>query len=181
MTEREILKHAKNYIDSLANGINPLTGEPVNEGDIVNNVRISRCLFYVSGILGKVLSGEKAIVPREKKSEFSISAEKLEGFEYSAEPICVSDIAKRISALSDNDNMKKLPITRITKWLLKNGFLEERENTLGSIQKYVTPAGKEIGLYQEEREGQYGSYVVTLYTTSAQHFVIDNLEAILAE
>lgn len=67
MTEREILKHAKNYIDSLANGINPLTGEPVNEGDIVNNVRISRCLFYVSGILGKVLSGEKAIVPREKK------------------------------------------------------------------------------------------------------------------
>ena len=75
MTEREILKHAKNYIDSLANGINPLTGEPVNEGDIVNNVRISRCLFYVSGILGKVLSGEKAIVPREKKSEFSIKNE----------------------------------------------------------------------------------------------------------
>ena len=29
MTEKELLIHAKNYIDKLANGINPLTGEPV--------------------------------------------------------------------------------------------------------------------------------------------------------
>ena len=33
MTEKEIIKHAKDYIDSLANGTNPLTGEPVNESE----------------------------------------------------------------------------------------------------------------------------------------------------
>ena len=168
MTEKEIIKHAKDYIDSLANGTNPLTGEPVNESDVVNNVRISRCLFYVSGILEKVLNGERNILPRVKKSKFS-------------EPILVSDVVKRIAALSESENMRKFPTSKITKWLLKNGFLEERENKLGKIKKYVTSAGEEIGLYQEEREGQYGRYVVTLYTTSAQHFVIDNLEAILAE
>lgn len=181
MTEKEIIKHAKDYIDSLANGTNPLTGEPVNESDVVNNVRIARCLFYVSGILEKVLNGERNILPRVKKSKFSISAEKLEDFEYSSEPILVSDVVKRIATLSESENMRKFPTSKITKWLLKNGFLEERENKLGKIKKYVTSAGEEIGLYQEEREGQYGRYVVTLYTTSAQHFVIDNLEAILAE
>ena len=70
MTEKEIIKHAKDYIDSLANGTNPLTGEPVNESDVVNNVRISRCLFYVSEILEKVLNGERNILPRVKKSKF---------------------------------------------------------------------------------------------------------------
>ena len=45
MTEKEILERAKRYVDSLANGINPLTDEPIDENDVVNNIRISRCLF----------------------------------------------------------------------------------------------------------------------------------------
>ena len=53
-TDQEIMQRAKLYIDKLANGINPLTDEPLREDDIVNNVRISRCLFYVSGVLEKV-------------------------------------------------------------------------------------------------------------------------------
>ena len=45
MTELEILKHAKMYIDKLANGIDPITDHEVPEGDIVNNVRLARCFF----------------------------------------------------------------------------------------------------------------------------------------
>lgn len=40
MTELEMINRAKTYIDKLANGVNPLTDEPVSENDIVNNVRI---------------------------------------------------------------------------------------------------------------------------------------------
>lgn len=36
MTEQEKLHHAKHYIDSLANGLNPLDGTPIPEQDIVN-------------------------------------------------------------------------------------------------------------------------------------------------
>ena len=54
-TELEILIHAKGYLDKLANGINPLTDEPLPETDVVNQVRISRCLFYVSGVLRQVI------------------------------------------------------------------------------------------------------------------------------
>ena len=53
MTELEIMKRAQIYIESLAKGIDPLSGQPVREDDIINNVRISRCLFYVSDVLKK--------------------------------------------------------------------------------------------------------------------------------
>lgn len=45
MTELEIMKRAKQYIDALANGTDPLSGRPVQSGDVVNQVRISRCIM----------------------------------------------------------------------------------------------------------------------------------------
>ncbi len=50
-TELDTMKHAKEYIDKLANGIDPFTDKPVPDDDIVNNVKLSRCFFYISGIL----------------------------------------------------------------------------------------------------------------------------------
>ena len=55
MTELETIAHAKSYLEKMANGINPLTGEAVPETDLINQVRISRCLFFVSDILRKVI------------------------------------------------------------------------------------------------------------------------------
>ena len=52
MTELEKIAYAKSFIDKLANGINPLDDKPIPEGDIANNVRLSRCFFYVADILG---------------------------------------------------------------------------------------------------------------------------------
>ena len=40
MTELEIMQHAKDYLDKLAKGIDPLTDRKVPEKDIINNVRI---------------------------------------------------------------------------------------------------------------------------------------------
>ena len=53
MTELEKIAYAKSFIDKLANGINPIDDQPVAEYDVVNNVRLTRCFFYVSGILQK--------------------------------------------------------------------------------------------------------------------------------
>lgn len=55
MTELEKIEYAKTYIEKLANGVNPLTGQAAPDSDLINNVRISRCLFYVSDILRQVV------------------------------------------------------------------------------------------------------------------------------
>lgn len=46
MTEVEKIAYTRMYIEKLANGINPLTDQAVPDTDLINNVRISRCLFY---------------------------------------------------------------------------------------------------------------------------------------
>lgn len=72
MTNLEVMKRAKTYMDKLANGINPLDDTTLSENDIVNNVRISRCLFYVSDVLRQVIENggnvSKKKTPKEPMS-----------------------------------------------------------------------------------------------------------------
>ena len=51
----ELLIHAQNYIEKMANGINPLTGKKVPQNETINNIRISRCLFYVNDVLKNII------------------------------------------------------------------------------------------------------------------------------
>lgn len=55
MTELAKMQRAKMYIDKLANGINPIDDTPAADSDIINNVRLSRCLFYASDVLRQVI------------------------------------------------------------------------------------------------------------------------------
>ncbi len=97
MTELEKIAYAKSFIDKLANGINPIDNTPVKEDDVVNNVRISRCLFYVSDILRQVVENGRISKTAKHLAPFSISSEQLLSFAYSDVPIAVSEIAKRLT------------------------------------------------------------------------------------
>lgn len=66
MTEIEKLGVAQMYIEKLANGIDPLTDREVQENDIINNVRISRCLFYVAYVLKRVQESGYATQAKSK-------------------------------------------------------------------------------------------------------------------
>ena len=67
MTELEKIAYAKSYIEKLANGVNPLTDQVVSDMDVINNVRISRCLFYVSDLLRQIIDNDGI---SHKKAEY---------------------------------------------------------------------------------------------------------------
>ena len=180
MTELETIAHAKKYLDEMANGKNPLTGEAVSETDLINNVRISRCLFFVSDILRRILDQGGVTPPkRGDKAPFYLTPEQLLGFAFSDQPIPVSEITRRINALIDDNTMKTLRYSSITEYLMNYGFLYEVTLPTGNTTKRPTDSGNEIGLSVEERTSTYGNYLVTLYNSEAQHFIIDNFSAIL--
>lgn len=180
MTELEIMKHAKGYLDKLANGVNPLDDSILPDTDVVNQVRISRCLFYVSDILRQLIEqGGMTTAKKEKKQPFSITVEERDRFAFSATPIPVSEIAKRINEAVGNDTMKKFGYRAITNWLISVGLLREQTFSDGKKKKYPTEMGNQVGIFMEERSGQNGPYQVILYTEEAQHFLIDNMDAIL--
>ena len=179
MTELEKIAYAKSFIDKLANGINPLDDTPIPDNDIANNVRLSRCFFYVSDILRQVYENGGVTKPkRAPKIPFAVTLEQLEKFEYSAEPIAVSEIAKRIYAMADNENMEKVSYRQINQWLLNIGLLYLHDFGGKKPVKRPTEEGKQIGITVETRMGRYGEYQVVLYNEGAQRFILDNLEAV---
>ena len=180
MTELETIARAKMYIDKLANGINPLDDTAVAENDIVNNVRISRCLFFVSDTLRRVLeNGGVGVTSRVKKNKFKITAEELEKFAFSDRPITISEITKRINDIADTENSTKLSHNTITSWLSEIGMLNEMINTAGKKSKRPTAEGAELGIFVKERIGQHGIYHVVLYNKSAQKFIVDNIPSVI--
>ena len=118
MTELETLERAKMYMEKLANGINPIDGSVIPDEDIVNNVRLSRCFFYVSDVLRQVIeNGGVTPQKKTKKEPFSLTVEQRETFEFSAVPIPISEISKRINTLSTNEDMSTLSYAVIRDWL----------------------------------------------------------------
>lgn len=115
----ELLKRAKSYIDDMSNGINLIRKAKVSKNDLINNPRISKCLFYVSCVLNDYLVKEKRKVPKPK---FYLTDEE-KNFIYN-DDLIVSSLARKISELKTNEDMRDLRCTSITNWLLSLGYLK---------------------------------------------------------
>ena len=180
MTETEKLRRAKMYIDKLANGINPIDDRAVADDDIINNVRISRCLFYVSEVLNKAIADDRGGDEHEKKRQpFALTPEELNAFVFSDSAITVSEITRRLNALVEGKQMTKLKLRSITDWLCSIELLAIQTGANGSNVKRPTARGEELGISTEVRLGYVGRYTVILYNRIAQQFIVDNIEAII--
>lgn len=179
MTELEKITYAKTYIEKLANGINPLTDQPVPDSDSINNVRISRCLFYVSDLLRRVVENGGIVQPRATggKLPFQLNYEERKNFRYSETPISISELTKRINELIQPEEMKKLNYKFISDWLIQAGFLVVVQRDDGKTAKKPTEDGIRLGIETEQRQGSKGIYTVVIYNKAAQQFILDNLDA----
>ncbi len=180
MTELEKMQRAKLYIDKLANGVDPITDSELPQDTVLNNVRLSRCFFYISDVLRQVIeNGGEIKGKRTAKLDFFLKPEQKERISFSAEPLPITKFMERVAEVLD-PMMKKLPITAVTGWLRSKGFLNEIEGERGQKKKVPTSLGQTIGISTELRHGLREDYTVVLYNEDAQHFIIDNIEAILA-
>ena len=183
MTDIEKIEYAKSFIDKLANGINPLDNSNVPEGDIVNNVRLSRCFFFVSDVLRQVIENggvvSSKIAAKVKKQSFILTQEQREKIVTNDNPMTISEITDYLNSLVDLEATKKISSTTITNWLIEKGFLIN-VTVNGKNRKKPTEYGNEIGISTIEKHGMYGLYTVIIYSASAQQFIYDNIDDILA-
>lgn len=180
MTELEKIAYAKTYVEKLANGINPLTGEVVPESDLINNVRISRCLFYVSDVLRQVVERGGSSPRRAKapKVPFEIDYQTRQNFSYSEHPITISEITKRINDLIAIPEMKKLSYKHISHWLVECGYIVLIPDEKGKMIRVPTDQGVRVGIAVEQREGIQGVYSICFYSKSAQKLIMEHLNEI---
>ena len=183
MTELEKIAYAKAYVERLANGINPVTGQVVPDGDVINNIKISRCLFYVSDLLRQVVENGGISQPKAKivKQPFQLDYEARKQFRYSESPITISEIAKRINELIPIENMQKLSYKFLLDWLMESNFLEIIPDVNGKMIRNPTRNGTMLGITLEHRESPRGPYSVIVYSLDAQKFILDNLDGVIAQ
>jgi hypothetical protein len=180
MTELEMIERAKMYMEKLANGINPIDDSVIPDQDTVNNVRLSRCFFYVADVLRQLMDNGGLKQQRStKKLPFSLSMEDRARFEYSQSPIPVSEISKRINVLT-SEGMKPLTYKAIRDWLTSLELLADVQDADGKMTKRPTPRGESMGILLETRNGRNGVYFVVVYNIDAQRFILDNLDAVVA-
>ena len=179
LNENEKLLKAKSYLDKLANGINPITNELASENDTINNIHISRCLFYVSDVLRNLIENNNN--PQKKKNRkipFSETPQQLADYVFDDNPITVTEITKKLNSLIDTEEMKGIKTTSITNWLIKINMLEYFADENSKNHKIPTENGIQLGITTQERLGMYGSYKVVLYDSNVQQFILDNIDTI---
>ena len=176
MTELETMQRAKMYLDKLARGIDPITGNEVPEGEVLNNVRICRCLHYVSGVLEQVIANGGAI---GEKAPFAITREQMAAITISSQAVRISEFTETINQAANDPSRKKLKATDITNWLLERGYLQKEQEPDGKPRRAPTELGQRGGIIGQMQQGQNGYYLSITYDANAQRLILDHLEEIL--
>lgn len=175
MTELEVMQRAKMYMDKLAQGVDPITGNELPEDTLLNNVRLARCFFYVSGILQQVIDNGGIVGSRPKKNKFAVTHQMMSRLAPADRPLRISEFTEMLAAAVDAPDVSRPNTTAITNWLLSKGYMEKLPNAEGKQQRVPTDAGRTIGMYTETRQGQYGEYLAVYYSIEAQRFLLDHL------
>lgn len=151
MTELEKMQRALMYMENLANGIDPITGTELPEDTVLNNVRLSRCFFYVSDILKKVIANNGEVGKRAggRKKPFALSPGMREQVYLPVMSVPISDFVKNINMVIQDSDMRSITTKMVTTWLVDKGLLQEITAPLGKKTKIVTEQSSLIGIWKK--------------------------------
>lgn len=136
--------------------------------------------FFVADVLRQVIdNGGITKQKKVKKQPFNLTVDQRSAFNFSVEPITISEITKRINELVPRDTMVRFTTTMLTEWLLDIDLMKTEANAEGKSVKRPTGQGESLGIGVENRTGMNGQYTVVVYSIEAQHFVMDNLDAVV--
>ena len=174
MVDMEKLRKVKQCIDSLAEGVNPFTGQPLPEDDIVNDVKCPEACFGYQRFYRSRCKEQR--LRKQQKAGVPIEPGRTgKGWLFSSQPIPASELARRMNKAVSIQDYKKISYRQITDWLVEVGMLKIVENSSGSQRRRPTDGGEKLGISVDNRIGQYGPYQVVLYSETAQHFIVDNV------
>lgn len=174
MEDFDILKHAQTYIEKMATGIDPLTGNAVPSTDLIANDRISRCLTYVNDKLKALIAAGGVIGRSAPKPAFVYDAAKMADVTYVDRAISLTEILRNVAKAYDN--RYSITYRLVAPLLVEKGVLVKE--SADSDKLVAAPSAKALGIWSEPAVGRDGqSYVRTLYDASGQRYVVSLLKA----
>ena len=184
MTEYQKIEQAKHYLEKLAYGVDPFTGQKLRDYSTLNQVELTRCFFYVADILDRVMQTlpiESNAEAQSSKLRFKISEEKRRSIPISHSKLKISEFTQVINKHVNDPSRKKLAPATISNWLFKKGFLIQEIQPNGTSSRIPTAEGNAIGLTAKKSRGLNGEYIAVYYNSNAQRFIVDHLDSILSK
>ena len=173
MEDSRLLSHAIDYLNRMADGLNPLTGAGEPEDSCLRQPRVSRCLRYTIEVMEKVLNGElipaDSLPAKAPTRPFQLTPEQMAQVHPNKGPLSLTRFLEYLRGFADPD-CKKLSHKQTVAWLISQGLLEK-----GPEGTAITPSGQDAGIYLS----QYGFKQKILYTPSAQQWILDRLPELM--
>ena len=209
MNKRQIIQHAKNYLDLLAAGVDPISKESAAEDSVASRPQMQKCFQFVSAILGEVLENNGLVLldteegqPQKpasvpvtvngnsyelvrKKAAFSITPEQRRAVFIARQPVTPYVFLKNVNRVVNAETMEKLSIKSVNAWLQKKAYVTEGK-TQTVINKTVwkpTRFAEQIGISEidipDAKTGEIKRQL--MFSAQAQQFLLDHMEEIAAE
>lgn len=175
----EKLIQAREVLTKIADGINPLNGQPINEKDFVHDPRMIRNFFYISEVMNDAIR-YYARSHMKKLTDFIISEDEKLRVALPESKIGVTEFAKRINFVIDPYKSKKMTGTDLNKQLKKMGILSEEKGEDGKPRTIINEKSGEYGIEMEKRSFNGREYDMIVFNDQGKKFLLDNLEKIMA-
>ncbi|MBR6479589.1 MAG: hypothetical protein IKT04_03715 [Clostridia bacterium] len=179
MTDNDRIYTTKLYLEKLAQGIDPTTGEDVADDSTLNNVFLCRAFSLAADIIGEyIANGCKIGVERNRPIyPFAITLAQKSVIVMSDTPVSISVISKRVESVLDK-NVQPISAVKMAQWLEAQGLLKTIVDERGKRARIATEEGNRLGI-NTKKEDRHGEMIVkNYYDLNAQAYVIANLEEI---
>ena len=184
MEKIQRLQKAKLYLEMLSCSMDPTTQEFI-KSDILQKQEIKDMLKYISTVLEELIGNNGEVIKVTKPMNFQASKLNKQAIILSNTPIQLSALMTRINKQVDTKTMRKLGASKVSKWLIEQGYLvNEKVSVVKEVsQLTITDNAESFGIVMDnkvdEKTGEIKPCV--LLTRKAQEYIVDNLENILTE
>lgn len=176
MTEKKQIQSAKDILQKIANGINPVNGESISNESFLNDPQIIRCFYYISQILEGILNG---VFTKRVSGSFHINEEQTKTVVLPQGTLGVSAFAKCINDALDISN-KKLTGMELNKKLKQMKILGEEKDSEGKAITVINDNSQRYGFEVEHRSFNGREYDKIVINDKGKKYLLDNLEKIMS-
>ena len=208
MNKFQVIEHAKNYLDMLAAGTDPISKELIPDDSVVSRPQLKKCFQFVSAVLQEVLQNNGLVLPDaedantqapatvpvtvngsnyelvRKKAAFRMTREQKNEVLISRLPITPNEFLKNVNRTVNTADMEKLSIKSVNAWLKSNGYIAEGKMP-AVIYKTVwkpTQLAQQIGFMEmdvpDANTGEMKQQL--MYSSQTQQFLLAHMEEIAA-
>lgn len=173
MSEKTVtMKEARETINHLVQGVDPYSGEILENVTFLHDPRMIRCFAVMSDVLTQCIEGKNA---NYAKAPFKLSDEMIESVTFPEGEYGVMKIVNAINNQIDTTRMKRLSAFAFNKKLIETGVLSYAEDE-GSKKAVVNKSSNKVGITSVKALFNNEEYDKVIYTDKAKEFVKDNLK-----